>query len=131
MKKSLMFAGTVMAAILMTGCAGVADRAGSPSAASLSPNFYSDYKANAYMTPVCAADCKVLQRNVTATAVTNSYFGCITLGDASYATLKAAILAQVPGADDITDVQIDFSMKNILGINEVTTVMTATAVAHK
>lgn len=128
MKKSMMFAGAAAIAMLATGCAGVAVTDGMPSAAALSPNFYSQYKAGSIVPAVCGQGCEVVARNVVATAVTESFFGCINLGDASYATLKAAILAQAPGANEITDVQVDYEVNNILGVNKVTTIMTATAI---
>ena len=47
----------------------------------------------------------------------------ISSGQNFYTALK-----QVPGAQDLVDVKMDYSMKNICGINEVTVTLTGTAV---
>ena len=128
MKKSMLFAGAAAIAMLATGCAQVTACGGMPSAGAMAPNFFANYKAGSVIPAIHAEGCEVIARNVVATATTKSYFGCVTVGDASYATLKAAILAQAPGANEITEVQIDYEVDNVIGINEVTTVMTATAI---
>ena len=70
----------------------------------------------------------MVKRDVTASAKLMSYFTCVNIGDVSFATLKAEALKQAPGAQDLVDVKMDYSMKNICGINEVTVTLTGTAV---
>jgi len=128
MKKSLMLMALAMvAAFVVTGCAGIATNNGSVAPAALGPNFYSDVQANAYI-PHGIADGKVVKANVTATAVLKSYFGCVNLGDVSYATLKAEALKQAPEATDLTNVKMDYAQKVIFGISEVTVTLTADAI---
>ena len=130
MKKTLTFVGAAFAAIVMTGCAGITTNNGAVSPISAGPNFYSEVSANAMIQPV-SGDYEVVKRDVTASAVLKSYFTAVNIGDVSYATLKAAALKQAPGAQDLVDVKMDYSMKNICGINEVTVTLTATAVKFK
>ncbi len=128
MKKSLMLMALAMvAAFVVTGCAGIATNNGSVAPAALGPNFYSDVQANAYI-PHGIADGKVVKANVTATAVLKSFFGCVNLGDVSYATLKAEALKQAPEATDLTNVKMDYAQKVICGISEVTVTLTADAI---
>ena len=129
MKKQLILSGSAIAvAAIMSGCAGVATNNGGVAAVSMGPNFYSEVSANAMIQPVSKADYTVVKRDVTASAVLKSYFTCVNIGDISYATLKAEALKQAPGATDLVDVKMDYQMKNVCGINEVTVIMTATAV---
>ena len=131
MKKQLLLAGgAVVAAFVMTGCAGVATNNGGVAPIAAGPNFYSEVSANAMIQPTSSTNYTVVKRDVTATAKLTSYFTAVNIGDVSYATLKAAALKQAPGATDLVDVKMDYSMKNICGINEVTVTMTATAVKY-
>ena len=131
MKKQLLIAGgAVAAALVMTGCAGVATHDGGVAPVSVGPNFYSEVSANAMIQPASCTKYTVVKRNVTASAKLTSYFTAVNIGDVSYATLKAAALKQAPGANDLVDVKMDYKMKNICGINEVTVIMTATAVKY-
>ena len=131
MKKQLLLAGgAVAAALVMTGCAGVGTHNGSVAPVSIGPNFYSEVSANAMIQPTSCKDYTVVKRNVTATAKLVSFFTAVNLGDVSYATLKADALKQVPGANDLVDIKMDYKMKNICGVNEVTVIMTATAVKY-
>lgn len=127
MKKSLLIAGSIFAAVVMAGCAGVATNNGSVAPISAGPNFYSEVSANAMIQPV-SGDYKVVKRDVTSSATLKSFFTAVNLGDISYATLKAEALKQAPGATDLVDVKMDYKMKNICGVNEVTVILTATAV---
>lgn len=127
MKKSLLIAGSILAAVVMAGCAGVATNNGGVAPISAGPNFYSEVSANAMIQPV-SGDYKVVKRDVTSSATLKSFFTAVNLGDISYATLKAEALKQAPGATDLVDVKMDYKMKNIFGINEVTVILTATAV---
>lgn len=131
MKKQLLLAGgALVAALVMTGCAGVATNNGSVAPIAVGPNFYSEVSANAMIQPASSTKYTVVKRNVTASAKLTSYFTAVNIGDVSYATLKAAALKQAPGANDLVDVKMDYKMKNICGINEVTVIMTATAVKY-
>lgn len=131
MKKQLLLAGgAVAAALVMTGCAGVTSNNGGVAPISAGPNFYSEVSANTILneTPLAYT---VVKKNVTASAKLMSYFTAVNIGDVSYATLKAEALKQAPGADELVGVKMDYKMKNVCGINEVTVTMTATAVKTK
>ena len=130
MKKSLMFVAVCAIAAIMTGCAGVATNDGGVAPVSAGPNFFSEVSGNAILneTPIAYT---VVKKNVTASAKLMSYFTAVNIGDVSYATLKAEALKQAPGADDLVGIKMDYKMKNICGINEVTVTMTATAVKTK
>ena len=131
MKKQLLLAGgAVAAALVMTGCAGVATTNGGVAPISVGPNFYSEVSGNAMLheTPLAYT---VVRKNVYATAKMTSYFTAVNIGDISYGALKAAALRQAPGADELVGVKMDYRMKNICGVNEVTVIMTATAVKTK
>ncbi|MBR2357939.1 MAG: hypothetical protein IKA65_07950 [Lentisphaeria bacterium] len=130
MKKSLMFVAVCAIAAIMTGCAGVATNNGGVAPVSAGPNFFSEVSGNAILneTPVAYT---VVKKNVTASAKLMSYFTAVNIGDVSYATLKAEALKQAPGADDLVGIKMDYKMRNICGINEVTVTMTATAVKTK
>ena len=131
MKKQLLLAGGAVAtALVMTGCAGVATNNGSVAPIAAGPNFYSEVSANAMIQPASSTKYTVVKRDVTASAKLTSYFTAVNIGDVSYATLKAEALKQAPGANDLVDVKMDYKMKNICGINEVTVIMTATAVKY-
>ena len=128
MKKELILACAAFAAVVLTGCAGVATNNGSIAPIAAGPVFFADVKANAVIPQYAPAGATVVKRNVTAEATLQSYFTCVTMGDVSYATLKAAALKQAPGATDLTDVKIDYTQKTICGINTVTAKLTATAI---
>ncbi|MBO5723135.1 MAG: hypothetical protein J6S19_08475 [Lentisphaeria bacterium] len=131
MKKQLLLAGgAVAAALVMTGCAGVTSNSGGVAPISAGPNFYSEVSANTILneTPLAYT---VVKKNVTASAKLMSYFTAVNIGDVSYATLKAEALKQAPGADELVGVKMDYKMKNVCGVNEVTVTMTATAVKTK
>ena len=128
MKKALFaFVGAVVV-LTMAGCAGSTTQNGGVAAISAGPNFYSQVSGNAYIQPTCAKDATIVKRDVTATATLKSFFTCVTMGDVSYETLKAAALKQAPGATDLIDVKMDYTMNNICGINNVTVKLTGTAV---
>ena len=131
MKKSLlMIGGAIAAAVLMSGCAGIVTHDGAVGPVAMGPNFYTEVSANSMIQPVSNLKYSVVKRNVTSKAVLHSFFTCINLGDISYATLKKAALQNAPGANDLVDVQMDYTMNNILGINKVTVTLTATAVKY-
>ena len=129
MKKAVLaFAGAVAVALTMAGCAGVTTQNGGVAPISAGPNFYSQVSANSYIQPTCAKDATIVKRGVTATAKMVSYFTCVSMGDVSYETLKKEALKGAPGATDLIDVKMDYTMKNICGINEVTVKLTGTAI---
>lgn len=131
MKKQLaLIGGAFAAALVMTGCAGVAISNGAPTVTSVGMNLFSEVSANTMVPQYAARDCKVVKRNVTASAELRSIFTAFNFGDASYATLKAKALKQAPGATDLTDVTFDYQMKCICGINTVKVTMYATAIKY-
>ena len=131
MKKQLMVLGGALAAVLLAGCAGVGFANGAPVPVAAGPTFFANVQANAFIQPVNSTDYKVIKRNVTASAQLKSFFTCVNIGDISYATLKAAALKNVPGANDLVEVKMDYDMQCICGINTITAKLTATAVATK
>ena len=129
-KMVLAFGGMFLAAFLMTGCAGVTSYQGAPGPVFLGSNLYTNVSGNTMVQPI-TSDFTVVKHNVTASAKMMSIFTCINMGDISYATLKKEALASAPGADDLVDVRMDYTMNNILGINEITVNLTGTAVKFK
>ena len=128
MKKQLMVLGGALAAVLLAGCAGVGFANGAPVPVAAGPTFFANVQANAFIQPVAGTDYKVIKRNVTATAQLKSFFICVNIGDVSYETLKKEALKAAPGATDLIDVKMDYTMNNICGINNVTVKLTGTAV---
>ena len=127
MKKQMVLAfGALVVAVVMVGCAGVATNNGSVALPAMGPVFYANVQANAVLPGQVAGT--LVKKNVTAQATLKGYFSCVTMGDASYATLKAAALKQAPGATDLTNVKIDYDQQTICGINTVTVTLTADAV---
>ena len=127
MKKSLLLVGgAVLASVILSGCAGVSV----PGATTAGPVFFADYAApavvNSYKGP-----CTIVKRGVTASATFKSFFTCINEGDVSYATLKKQALQQAQGANELIDVQIDYKVNTIFGINTIKVNLTATAVKTK
>lgn len=130
MKKILTVALAGTAIALMTGCAGVVTGNGGVAPAAMGPNFYSEVSANAILQPVQAKSYTVVKEEVSAEATIKSYFTVVNLGDASYATLKAKALEGAKGATDLINVKMDYKMKNILGVNEITVKLTGTAIKY-
>lgn len=131
MKKHIIMLGAaVAAAFVITGCAGVTTNSGGVAPISAGPNFYTEVSANAMIQPTTNTKYTVVKRDVKASAVLKSFFTCVNIGDVSYETLKAEALKQAPGANDIIDVKMDYKMKNVLGINEVTVTLIGTAVKY-
>lgn len=70
-------------------------------------------------------------KQVKAEAVTTSFCGLVSIGDASYATLKAKALEECRDADDIIDLEVDCIHSNLLGlVNKVTTVIRGVAIKY-
>lgn len=130
MKKLIALACAAFAAVVVTGCAGVTTNNGGVAPIAAGPNFFSEVKANAMIQPV-SGQYTVVKRGVTSTATLKSYFTVVNIGDVSYATLKAAALAQAPGANELVDVSMDYAQKTICGVNEITVTLTGTAVKVK
>ncbi len=129
MKKSLFaVGGAIAAAILMSGCAGVSSNNGGVTLPNVGPNFFSELSANAMLQPVAGHDYTIVKRNVTSSATLKGFFTCVNIGDASYATLSAEALKNVPGANGLVDVRMDYKMNCIFGINSTTVTLTGTAV---
>ena len=126
--KKLMVLGGAFAAMLLAGCAGVGFANGSPVPMAAGPVFFANVQANAVIPQYAPAGAKVVKRDVTAESTLQSFFTCVSIGDVSYATLKAKALQQAPGATDLTDVKIDYNQQIICGINTVTAKLTATAI---
>ena len=70
-------------------------------------------------------------KRISAEATTTSYFGLISTGDSSIATLKSKALYDCKEADEIIDIEVDFFHSNILGIvNKVTVVFRGVAIKY-
>lgn len=121
----------VFTVIIMSGCAGVTTTNGGVAPVTTGMNLYSDVCGNAILQPVQGQDYQIVKRNVTACGKLTSFFTAITMGDVSYCTLKKKALQQAPGAHELIDVKMDYHMKNMCGINEVTVTLTGTAVKFK
>ena len=126
-KQFALVLGALVAAVVMVGCAGVTTNNGGVALPAMGPVFYAKVKANAVL-PAQQASGPIVKKDVTATATLKGFFSCVTMGDASYATLKAAALKQAPGATDLTNVKIDYAQDTIIGINTVTVTLTADAI---
>lgn len=130
MKKSLLIGICALAvSVFMTGCAGIAAQNGFANVPYA--GLFSDLSGNTMIQETNSTDYKVIKRNVTASAQLKSFFTCVNIGDISYATLKAAALKNVPGANDLVEVKMDYDMQCICGINTITAKLTATAVERK
>lgn len=131
--KAKFFCALGAAAMLMTtGCLGPkVNNNGFPSAP---PGFLYSEMQTAQMVDMkmlpAHLNYTVLKR-VKAEAVTTSFCGLISTGDASYATLKAKALQDCREADDIIDLEVDSVHSNILGlVNKVTTVIRGVAIKY-
>ena len=64
-------------------------------------------------------------------AQTTNYLGLVSIGDASYNTLKKTALEKYRDADDIIDIEMDYRHDNLLGlVNKVFTVLNGTAIKY-
>lgn len=133
MKKSLLLAGfSLCAMLLLTGCLGPKmDNHGFPSVPA--GILFSDMKTAQLVPKKVLPETrryKVLKR-VKAEATTTSFIGIVSVGDASFATLKAQALAECREADDIIDLEVDGYHNNILGlINKVTCIVRGVAIQY-
>ena len=129
MKKATILAALVLAGMSFTGCMnGVAVHSGMPSCAPGA--LFSELKAGALVQDRAEGRSYIVVKQVTAQATTTNFIGAISIGDASYATLKDQALRGT-GADDIINLEVDFVQNNLLGIvNKVTTVINGTAIKY-
>ena len=129
MKKMILGLGAVVAAAIVTSCAGVTTNSGMPAPVAMGPNFFSTISLNAMVGDV-QSSFSVVKHDVKAEATITSFFTCVNLGDASFETLKKKALDGV-AADDLIDVRVDYDMNCICGINTVTVKLTGTAIKYK
>ena len=129
MKKMILGLGAVVAAAIVTSCAGVTTNNGMPAPVAMGPNFFSTVSLNAMVGDV-QSSFTVVKHGVTAEATITSFFTCVNMGDASFDTLKGKALEGLT-ADDLIDVRVDYDMNCICGINTVTVKLTGTAIKYK
>lgn len=129
MKKMILGLGAVVAAAIVTSCAGVTTNNGMPAPVAMGPNFFSTVSLNAMVGDV-QSSFTVVKHGVTAEATITSFFTCVNLGDASFDTLKSKALEGLT-ADDLIDVRVDYDMNCICGINTIKVKLTGTAIKYK
>ena len=130
MKKMILAVGAIVAAAIVSSCAGVVANNGMPAPAVLGMNLFSNISLNSLVGDVNEADYTVVKSGVTGEGTITSFFGAINMGDASFETLKEEALKGLD-ANDITDVRVDYKMNCICGINTVTVKLTGTAIKYK
>ncbi len=128
MKKMILGLGAIAAAAIVSSCAGILTYEGTP--APFAGGIYSKISVNSRIQDV-QSSFTVVKHGVKAEATLTSYFTVVTLGDASFETLKAEALKEAPGADDLIDIRMDFDQSCIIGINVVTVKLTGTAIKYK
>lgn len=128
MKKAIMMAVLALSGLAVTGCVNTCD--GFPS---VYPGVvYSEYQAAAKVQDRVIPPNRnyTVVRKVGAQAKTTNVLGLVSIGDASYATLKKTALSGV-AADDIINLEVDFAHKTVLGIlTEVTTTIYGDAIKY-
>ena len=129
MKKMILGLGAVVAAAIVTSCAGVTTNNGMPALIGMGPNFFSTISLNSYIGDVTSSY-TVVKHGVTAEATVTSFFTCVNMGDASFDTLKGKALEGV-SADDLIDIRVDYDQNCICGINTVKVKLTGTAIKYK
>ena len=127
MKKMILGLGAVVAAAIVTSCAGVTTNNGMPALIGMGPNFFSTIKLNSYIGDVTSSY-TVVKHGVTAEATITSFFTCVNMGDASFDTLKDKALEGLT-ADDLIDIRVDYDQNCICGINTVKVKLTGTAIS--
>ena len=130
MKKMILAVGAIVAAAIVSSCAGVVANNGMPAPAVLGMNLFSNISLNSLVGDVNEVDYTVVKSGVTGEGTITSFFGAINMGDASFETLKEEALKGLD-ANDITDVRVDYKMNCICGINTVTVKLTGTAIKYK
>ena len=129
MKKMILGLGAIVAAAIVTSCAGVTTNNGMPALIGMGPNFFSTVSVNSMIGDV-QRSYNVVKHGVTAEATLTSFFTCVNMGDASFKTLKDKALEGLT-ADDLIDVRVDYDMTCICGINTITVKPTGTAIKYK
>jgi len=129
MKKMILGLGAIVAASIVTSCAGVTTNNGMPAPVAMGPNFFSTVKLNAMVGDVTSSY-TVVKHGVTAEGTITSFFTCVNMGDASFETLKGKALEGL-SADDLIDVRVDYDMNCICGINTIKVKLTGTAIKYK
>ena len=129
MKKMILGLGAIVAAAIVTSCAGVTTNNGMPALIGMGPNFFSKIQLNSMIGDV-QSSYTVVEHGVKAEATVTSFFTCVNLGDASFETLKSKAL-EGKKADDLIDVRVDYDMNCICGINTVKVKLTGTAIKYK
>ncbi len=129
MKKMILGLGAVVAAAIVTSCAGVTTNNGMPAPVAMGPNFFSTVKLNAMVGDV-QSSYTVVKHGVTAEGTITSFFTRVNMADASFDTLKGKALEGL-SADDLIDVPVDYDMNCICGINTVKVKLTGTAIKYK
>lgn len=129
MKKMILGLGAVVAAAIVTSCAGVTTNNGMPALIGMGPNFFSNVKFNSYIGDVTSSY-TVVKHGVTAEATVTSFFTAVNMGDASFDTLKGKALEGL-SADDLIDIRVDYDQNCICGINTVKVKLTGTAIKYK
>lgn len=129
MKRTMLCVVVMGAAMLLSGCAGMVAYNGLPSP--FPGSIFTRMQVGALVQPKQVKDYEVIKYNATAEGQAVSVFMIVATGDISYDTLKRRALATAPGADDLINIEVDFRQNNILGINEVTVVLTGTAIKYK
>ena len=127
MKKMILGLGAVLAAAVVTSCAGILTYDGTP--APLAGGIYSQISVNTRIQDV-QSSYTVVKHGVKAEATLTSYFTVVTLGDASFEKLKEEALEGL-AADDLIDIRMDLKQNCIIGINVVTVKLTGTAIKYK
>ena len=129
MKKMILGLGAIVAAAIVTSCAGVTTNNGMPALIGMGPNFFSKISLNSLVGDV-QSSYTVVKHGVKAEATVTSFFTCVNMGDASFETLKGKALEGV-SADDLIDIRVDYDQNCICGINTVTVKLTGTAIKYK
>ena len=128
MKKMILAVGAIVAAAIVSSCAGIMTYDGTP--APLAGGIYSQMSINTRIQDVTSSY-TVVKNNVSAEATLTSYFTIVSLGDASFEKLKGEALKEAAGADDLIDIRVDYDQNCICGINTVTVKLTGTAIKYK
>ena len=130
MKKMILGLGAIVAAAIVTSCAGVTTNNGMPALIGMGPNFFSKIKLNSMVGDV-QSSYTVVKHGVEVEATVTSFFTCVNLGDASFATLKDEAIKKAGSGDDLIDVRVDYDQNCICGINTVTVKLTGTVIKYK
>lgn len=132
MKKSIIFAVTIIAATIMTGCQS-AYHIGDGMPRTLPGIIVADQKSAGYIAPKMTSmkDVEVLGK-VSSTVTCNNILLLLSAGDVSIAKAKELALQRYPDADDVVNVEIDCQHYGLLSIfNTVTMYYRGIAIKYK